>query len=167
MSWLNGRSGPIALLLSVALNLIVVTAVGVHFFARDGHFRDHRTGWRDTQQGQQAAQASRASFGISRLAGRMDEADGKALKDAFAAKEADVKAIREGYREARRKVRDALKADSYDGGAVSAAMLALAAQRNRLQDTLQGVIATAATTMSVEGRTKLANRGNRRGRRRR
>lgn len=166
MNWLSGRSGPIALLLSVALNLIVVTAVGVHFFARDGH-RDHRMGWRDARQGSQAAQAARASFGISRLANRMSEADGKALLDAFAAKEADVKAIRDGYREARRKLRDALKADAYDAGAVSAAMVALAAQRNRLQDTLQGIIVTAAATMSVEGRTKLANRGNRRGRRRR
>lgn len=146
MNWITGRAGAIALLCSVALNLVLVSAVAVHFYR----------GVPGPRPGMNAMAGG--GFEIDRMAARLPEADGKVLKQAFESRSGDIKAAQAALRDASGAVRKALTAEPFEAKAVDAAMAKVTQERMQMQQALQGVFATAAAEMSKEGRERLARR---------
>lgn len=139
LRWLSPRTQSIALVVSLAVNLLVASAIAA--YAIHGH-RD-RAGDRNATR-------------IERLAERLADADAATLRAAYAAREAEFKAAREETRRLRDGVRAALRADPFDAKALDGAMARLADQRAATQQAFYGVIAAAAAGMSPDGRARLA-----------
>jgi uncharacterized membrane protein len=144
MNWASGRAGQIALLLSIGLNLVLGTAIGVHF-------------WRAQHMVRPAA-ANRADFGVERMARGLPASDREVLRKAYAERAPEIEAAQKGIRAARQELRKTLEADPFVPTAMSGAMEKMDAERDHLQKALQGVFTSAAAEMSAQGRTRLAQR---------
>jgi uncharacterized membrane protein len=138
----SGKAVRAALFFSAALNLVLVSAIAVHFF------REYNE--------PQRRPAPQPAFGIERMAGRLPKPDADLLRKAYAQHENDVKAAQANLREARRSVRTALEAEPFSADAVKEAMSKMDDGRDQLQNALQAVFTSAAAEMSREGRVKLA-----------
>ncbi|MGE5539368.1 MAG: periplasmic heavy metal sensor [Gemmatimonas sp.] len=144
----NGRRWRIALLASVALNLLLAGVIGV-WVARP-MFR---------------GPAPQPEFGrvIDRMANRLPDSDAAVLRRAYDAHREEIARLGQNVRRTRERVRAALRADPFDAGALAAAMGEMRAARNGVEDAIQSVMREGAAEMSPEGRRTLARgpRGDR------
>ena len=94
---------------------------------------------------------------IERLAASLPAGDGEKLRGEFRAHQGNIEAAITVYRQAQRHMRDALRAEPFNAEALRAAMAEARTARGKLDETLQGVIATAGAAMTPEGRRGLAD----------
>ncbi len=130
-----------ALLISVALNLLVLAWIGAHFVR--GEFRPPREG----------------GPGIERLAATLPKPDGDVLRASYAADRADIEAARAAFRQAQTAMRATLRAEPFDASAFQQATTNVQGRRRALEDTLNRSLGKALPQMSPEGRARMAQRG--------
>lgn len=147
MNWMSGRVGLVVLLLSIGLNLVLGTAIGVHFWRSQPAFR--------------TATMNRADFGIERMARRLPSADREVLRKAYAERSPEIESAQKALRAARLELRKALDAEPFVPSAMNGAMEKMDTERDHLQKALQGVFVTAAVEMSAQGRARLSQGGAR------
>lgn len=94
---------------------------------------------------------------IDRLAATLPGPDAKVLYAQFQAAEPAIEVDRTASRRAQDTVRRTLTADPFDPAAADAALAALRDARRAVWRTLHGSLLLAATQMSPEGRSRLAN----------
>jgi uncharacterized membrane protein len=137
-----GRWSRRILLVSLALNLFFVgawAALAWRHYAADRHGP-----W---------SPATR----IERLAAALPRNDADKLRAEFHAHQGNIEAATAAYRQAQRRTREALRAEPFNPEALRAAMAEARTARGKLDEALQGVIATAGATMTPEGRRSLAD----------
>src|SRR5262249_56355256 len=91
------------------------------------------------------------------VAARLRGPEAEILRGEYRANGVAVDASRDAYRKARDDVRQTLRVDPFDSGAMRAAMISTRATRQNFDQLLQDVIASAAAKMSAAGRSKLAS----------
>jgi uncharacterized membrane protein len=137
-----GRWSRWILLASLALNLFFVGAWAAFAWR---HYAWERHGpWNPATR-------------IERLAASLPARDGEKLRNEFRAHQGNVEAAITTYRQAQRRMREALRADPFNAEALRAAMAEARTARGKLDETLQDVIATAGAAMTPEGRRSLAD----------
>ena len=139
--WMSARAQSIALLVSLAVNLLLVSAIVTYAV------RGHDRGGRD-----------RMAAGIERMAGRLPEADATRLRAAYQAHVEEFKAAREDIRRLREAVRAALHAEPFDPKALDQATENLARRRAAMDHAFMTLISSAVVQMSPQGRAKLLDR---------
>jgi uncharacterized membrane protein len=101
---------------------------------------------------------------LNRIAATLPAADAQVILAELRADAEKIAVAQADLRLSREALRNALRAEPFDAGAVRAAMAANRAARESFAQVFQGVIAAAAAKMSVVGRNKLADlsmaRGN-------
>ncbi len=143
---LSPRAKSIALFVSIAVNVLLVSAVTTQALS-DSSFtsRDRRPEAR-----------------VERLAKKLPEADADRLRKAFAARAGEMPAAQAELTAARHAFRQALRAEPYNPGAVEKSLAVLDASRTKVRQIMRAAVVTAAAEMSAEGRARLADRGKRR-----
>jgi hypothetical protein len=139
--WMSARAQSITLLVSLALNLLLLSAIGTYAL------RDHDRYNRD-----------RMAAGIERMAGRLPQADAAKLRAAYQAHAAEFKAAREDVRRLREAVRTALHAQPFDPKALDQATENLATKRAAMDHAFMTLVSSAVAQMSPEGRARLLDR---------
>ena len=139
-NWMSGKAGRLVLFASVALNLALASAIGVHLYK--GYHRSEMV--------------RPQNFGIERMARRLPAEDADVLRRIYAARAEEIKASQVDLRDARRGVRQVLETEPFSAEAMNAAVSKMDVERSELMKTLQGVFTNAASEMSAEGRAKLA-----------
>ena len=139
MALFAGRRLSIALYASLAVNVLLVSAIGANVY------RERVEIPRD-----------RGSFGLERLAERLPEADGVVLRNAYRARADELAANFEALRGLRQNTRRLLRSPSFDRQALATAMAAQQARQDALVTVLHDVLSAAASEMSAEGRGRLA-----------
>ena len=141
------RGWRVALILSLALNLLLAGVVGV--WAVRPMFR---------------GPPPPPEFGhvIERMAHRLNNADAAILKRAYDEHRDEMNRLTGDVRDARQKVRRALQTDPFDPAALKVAMDEVRAARSTVEEAIQDVMRSGAAAMSTEGRHTLA-RGPRNG----
>lgn len=99
---------------------------------------------------------------IERMSHRLSSADAAALRHAYDAHRQEMGKLRDSVRDARRKVRRALRADPFDPSALKSAMDEVRTTRSAMEESMQNVISDGAASMSEEGRRRLAQGPHRR-----
>lgn len=94
---------------------------------------------------------------IDRIAATLPTEDAALLRAEFRERAGTVEALRAGYRHWQDEVRGMLRAVPFNVDATRAAMAETRAARQAFDQSLQDLIASAATKMSVAGRNKLAD----------
>ena len=94
---------------------------------------------------------------IERLAASLPPGDGERLRGEFRAHQRNIEAAITVYRQAQRRMREALRAEPFNAEALRAAMAEARTARGKLDEALQGVIAAAGAAMTPEGRRSLAD----------
>lgn len=94
---------------------------------------------------------------IGRIAATLPPDDAERLRTQFAQQRQAVEAARETIRRKQDDIRAALRAEPFDVAAMRAAMTETRAARETFYQTLQSVVATAASQMTPAGRNKLAD----------
>ena len=94
---------------------------------------------------------------IGRIAATLPPADAELLRAQFAQQREAVETARETIRRTQDAIRAALRAEPFDVAAMRAAMTETRAARETFYQTLQSVVATAASQMTPAGRNKLAD----------
>jgi uncharacterized membrane protein len=134
------------LLISLALNLFFIGVTAAFVV---------RTYW--PQPATPSFEPSRnAAAHIDRLAGTLPAEDAARLRAVFHGREQTVEAAHSGYRAAQDAVRGALRTEPFNLAHLKAAMANTRVARQRLDEVLQDVIATATVEMTPAGRDKLA-----------
>lgn len=139
--WMSARAQSIALLVSVAVNLLLVSAIGTYAL-----------------RGQDRFGRDRMAAGIERMASRLPDADAAKLRSAYQAHAAEFSAAREDVRKLREAVRAALRAQPFDPKALDQATENLASRRAAMDRAFMTLISSAVVQMSPEGRARLLNR---------
>jgi uncharacterized membrane protein len=141
------------LLTSLALNVFFVGAAGAVAFRYTGtvpltHVTqiDHSV-------------ASR----LNHIAATLPTADAQLMLAEFRTDAVKVASAQADLRLSREELRNSLRAEPFDANALRAAMTANNTARQNFEQLFQGMIATAATKMSVVGRNKLADWSTARG----
>lgn len=93
---------------------------------------------------------------IERIAANLPPADAEVLRAEFRTKAATIDAARDKIEAAQEVVRQRLRAEPFDPGALRAAMGEARAARQSFFSGLNDVVTAAATRMSTDGRDKLA-----------
>jgi uncharacterized membrane protein len=140
----ENRSVRWALLISLAINLFFVGAIGALTV------RSYLTG--ECTQSRRSAEAR-----IDRIAATLPAADAAILHAKFESERSSAEAAREAYDRSLEQVRNALRAEPFDGSALAAAMADARSQRVALDQVLHEIIAASAAQMSPEGRGQLAD----------
>jgi uncharacterized membrane protein len=138
----TGRWSRWILFVSLALNLFFVGAWAA-FAWRHYAWERHRP-W---------SPATR----IERLAASLPSGDGEKLRAEFRTHQGNIESVITVYRQAQRRMREALRADPFDAQALRAAMAEARTARGKLDEALQDVIATAGAAMTPDGRRSLAD----------
>ena len=94
---------------------------------------------------------------IERLAAALPAADADKLRSEFRAHQENIEAAITAYRQAQRGMREALRAEPFNADALRSAMAAARNARDKLDEALQDVIASAGAAMTPEGRRSLAD----------
>ena len=133
-----------AVLLLLALNLFLIGIIGA-FVVRyySGEPAPHR----------KTGPAHR----IETMSALLSQQDAITLRLEFTKKSEAVERATDALRQAREKVRLALRIDPYSLAATQAAMTEAGALHQQLEQLMQDVIATAAAKMTPEGRERLAD----------
>lgn len=134
------------LLASLALNLFFVGVAGALIV------RNHAAAPASSAPVDRSAAAR-----IERLAATLPPADAEVLRGEFRARSAAVEPARDAFRRAQDTAREFLRAETFDVGALRAAMAQTRAARQALDPVLHEAIAAAAERMSPAGRKKLAD----------
>jgi uncharacterized membrane protein len=92
---------------------------------------------------------------IERLATMLPLADAQKLRAQFRAREAAIDAAREAYLRARAVLEGALRAEPFSIDALRAALTQTRASRQKLEEALGDVVATAAVEMSAQARVRM------------
>jgi uncharacterized membrane protein len=137
-----GRWSRWILLVSLGLNLFFIGAWAA-FAWRHYAWERHRS-W---------SPATR----IERLAAALPPGDGEKLRSEFRTHQANIETAITSYRQAQRKMREALRAEPFNADALRSAMAEARNARGKLDETLQDVIASAGASMTPEGRRSLAD----------
>ena len=144
MRWLSGRRLSIAFFVSLAVNVLLVSAIAAYAL------RDRWSPGRD-----------RLAYGIDRVVDKLPAEDGAKLRAAFTARAKELAALQATVRESREAMRRALRAEPFDAGALVQSMAVLDAKRSDMQRLLHAMTAEAAAGMTPDGRTRLAERPRR------
>ena len=145
MTTLSPRSKSTFLFVSVALNVLLASAITTQAIDKRAHDRDRTTSSR-----------------IGHLAERLPGSDGEKLRAAFSAHAKDLPAARNELKTARDGFRKALAADPYDRAAVEKSLAELDASRAKVRKIMRETVVTAAADMTAEGRKRLAEGARRR-----
>ncbi|HEV2957318.1 MAG TPA: periplasmic heavy metal sensor [Xanthobacteraceae bacterium] len=94
---------------------------------------------------------------IERLAAALPPGDADKLRGEFRAHQSNIEAAITSYRQAQRRMREALRAEPFNTEALRAAMAEARVARGKLDEALQDVIATAGAAMTPQGRRSLAD----------
>jgi uncharacterized membrane protein len=94
---------------------------------------------------------------IERLAEALPPADAEKLRTEFRAHQGKVETAVTLFRQAQRRMGEALRAEPFNPEALRTAMAEARAARGQLDAALQEVIASAVATMTPEGRRNLAD----------
>ena len=133
----------LALIGSIALNLFFVGVVGVWAV---------KPLWRDRPGG-----PGPVAGGIAeRMVQRLPDADKPILGQALQKRQDDIRRLLDEARAAQQDARRSLRANTFDPSAFSAASDRTRAARDGVQAAIHQAVREAATTMSREGRAKLA-----------
>jgi uncharacterized membrane protein len=101
---------------------------------------------------------------LNQIAATLPSADAQIVLAEFRADAVKVASAQADLRLSREELRNSLRAEPFDAGAMRAAMAANRTARDNFDQVLHGMIAAAAAKMSVVGRNKLADwspaRGN-------
>lgn len=98
-----------------------------------------------------------AAARIERLAAPLPAADAEKLRAAFQARAAEAEAARESLNRAYERVQTALRTQPFEVNELRAAMGEARAARPLYDRTMQEILITAASGLSGEGRTRLAD----------
>ena len=145
MVTLSPRSKSIFLFASVALNVLLASAIVTQTIDRRTYDRDRSTSSR-----------------VAHLAKRLPGPDGEKLRTAFSVHAKDLPAARNEMKAAREAFRKALATDPYDPVAVEKSLAGLDSSRAKVRKIMRETIVTAAAEMTTEGRKRLAESGRRR-----
>ena len=133
------------LLSSLALNFFFIGIIGA--FATRFHFAAiHPTGRPHT-----------AAARIEWLAERLGPADAEKLRIAFHPRETEAEHTREAVGRAYERLRETLRAEPFDSGALRTTMAEVRAVRLIYEQTVHEIVIAAVPTLSHEGRIALAN----------
>ncbi len=94
---------------------------------------------------------------IERLAATLPTPDADILRRNYQANRNAVDSARTAYETSRNAIRQTLRREPFDAGAMRAAMTQTRAARQNFDQLLQGVIVSAAGEMSPAGRNRLAD----------
>lgn len=94
---------------------------------------------------------------VERLAATLPPSDGDLLRGQVNANRAAIEEAQGNYRGAQDGIRETLRQDPFDAGAMRAAMAKTRAARQTFDQTVQGMFAGAAAQMSSAGRHALAD----------
>lgn len=136
------RRWRISLLVSLALNLLLIAVIGV---------------WVARPMFRGPPQTPEFGRVVERIAHRVSGSDASALRGAYQSHRDEIVELAGNVRSARERVRAALRADPYDAAVVSAAMADLRTARTTMESAIQGVIQESAAGMSADGRRTLAH----------
>ena len=141
------RSSRLLLVTSLALNLFFIGTIGAlavrHYLA--------------SAQPAATERPRSAAARIERLAVGLPAADAEKLRAAFRAHEAAAEGARDTLNRAIERIQAGIRAQPFDAAQVRAAMAEARAVRPPYEQIMQEILVAAATTMSQEGRTKLAD----------
>jgi uncharacterized membrane protein len=141
------RSSRWLLLGSLALNLFFIGTIGAlairHTFAPSPPAATERP--------------RTAAARIERLAAPLAAADAEKLRAAFRTREAAAENARENLNRAFERIQAALRAQPFDEAQLRAAMTQVRAARPVYEQAMQDILVAAASEMSSEGRSKLAD----------
>ena len=98
-----------------------------------------------------------AAARIERLAAPLPAADAEKLRAAFRAREGAAESGRESLNRAFERMREALRAQPFDEAQVRASLAEIRRARPVYEQVMQEIYFTAASTMSPEGRARLAD----------
>ena len=141
---------------SLALNVFFVGAAGAVAFRYSGA---------GTVPLSNVAQINRdVANRLNEIAASLPVADAEVMRSELRTNAVKVASAQADLRLSREELRNDLRAEPFDAGALSAAMAANRAARENFELVLNGVLVTAAAKMSVVGRNKLADWSTTRGR---
>ena len=141
---------------SLALNVFFVGAAGAVAF---------RYGGTGTVPLSNIAQINRdVANRLNEIAASLPAADAEVMRSELRANAEKVASAQADLRLSREELRNDMRAEPFDAGALRSAMATNRAARENFELVLNGVLVTAATKMSVVGRNKLADWSTTRGR---
>ena len=140
--WMSARAQSIALLVSLAVNVLLISAIAA--YALQGHHHRDR--------------GDRMHAAVERMAGRLPDGDAARLRSAYAAHLDEFKAARDEVRRLRESVRTALHAQPFDPKAFQQAAQKLTDRRAAMDRAFVNVVTGAVIQMSPEGRARLLDR---------
>jgi uncharacterized membrane protein len=141
------------LLTSLALNVFFVGAAGAVAFRYTGNVPLARIAQIDHSVGSR----------LDRIAATLPPADAEIMLSEFRANAVKVASAQADLRLSRETLRDSLRAEPFDTGAMRTAMAANSAARENFEHVMHDMVAAAAAKMSVVGRNKLADWSSTRG----
>ncbi len=141
---LQDRSQRRFMLILLALNLFLAGIIGA--FVVRSYFDGPVTGHR-----------GRPAQRIEALSSYLPLEDAAILRSEYSNRSVAIEAAGDSFRQAREKVKSALRAEPYDTDATRRAMAEAGAAHERSEQLFQEVIALAAARMSAEGRRKLSD----------
>jgi uncharacterized membrane protein len=141
------RSSRWLLVASLALNLFFIGTVGALAI------RHYVTPAQPAATDRPRTAAAR----IERLVAGLPAADADKLRAAFRAREAAAEGARDALNRAIERIQAGLRAQPFDAAQVRVAMAEARTVRPPYEQIMQEILVAAASTMSQEGRTKLAD----------
>jgi len=133
----TARSWRWALVASLALNLLLLGVIGTWWWRSDSH------------SGPSA---------LAEAVATLPEPDRTALGRLLEQRQAEAKAIGNDLRQQRAAVNEALSADPYDAGKVTAALATMSDKFKELRGVVQGTILEIMPKLSAEQRRKMLER---------
>jgi len=146
MLTLSPRAKSITLFVSIAVNVLLISAIAAQALGTSG-FRS-----RDRS----------AESRVEGLAKHLPRPDADKLRKAFAAHAGDLPAARAELTSALEGLRQALKSEPFDPARLEKALSEMDASRAKVKQIMRAAVVAAAAEMSAEGRARLADRGRQR-----
>ncbi len=135
---ISGKTGMTVLILSLALNIFLLTAIGIRALQGDSYHH-----WSSIEAIEE------------RFARRLSKDDAKSLQRAFAAHRRELASRIEEYQKARAGLRQSMAEEPLNRLALEKAFADNRAAMTALQGAIQAVMLEAATGISADGRRRL------------
>ena len=143
---LSPRAKSIALFVSIAVNVLLVSAIAAQALSAPEVKNRDRS----------------AESRVERLASNLPSADADKLRKAFAAHAGELPAARAELTAARDAFRQALKTEPFDPARLEKSLAAMDASRTKIKRIMRTAVVSAAAEMTAEGRGRLAEGARRR-----